>query len=102
MKMIVITSVREDLQVVTGILEQSGVPVFSVSEIIGHKSEHQDYLTHNWFGRKGGDTEALVFFSFTADDQAQQALHLVNEWNAAAERQFPLRGFIMPVEASSH
>lgn len=44
MKMLVITSIKEDLLAVTHILEKAKVPVFSVTDTIGHKSEHNNGL----------------------------------------------------------
>ena len=102
MKLFIATSIKEDLKAVSSIMEKAGVMIFSVSEIIGHKTEHHDYLPDNWFGKSDDETDALLFFSFTDNDKANYALHLVKEYNAANKSNFPIRAFISPVEQSSY
>jgi hypothetical protein len=101
MKLLVITSIKEDLKTVSLIMEKAGIPVFSVSEIIGHKTEHHDYLPDNWFGNNDEGTESLFFFSFTESEKAGKALQMIRGHNAANESGFPIRGFISPVEDAS-
>ncbi len=98
--MLVITSVKEDLQEVTDIFEKAEIPVFSVSNTIGHKAAHHDYLLTNWFGRDNDQTDALFFFSFTDDEKAYKTLDLIKIHNELEESLFPVRGFILPVESS--
>ena len=102
MKMIVVTSIKEDMQAVTDIFEKAEIPVFSVSETIGHKAAHHDYLLENWFGKTNEQTEALFFFSFTDNEKAYSALHQVLEYNAGKKNLFPIRAFILPVEIASY
>jgi len=103
MKMLVITSIKEDLGMVSDIMRMAGIPVFSVSDTIGHKTEHHDYITDNWFfGRQETDTAALFFFSFTEDAAAHAALELIRKSNTLTKTKFPIRAFILPVEASSN
>lgn len=99
--MLVITSIREDLEEVTRIFEKAEIPVFSVSETIGHKSQHANYLTENWFGGTDGDTKALFYFSFTDDSKAYQCLSFVQSYNKEKQSSFPVRAFILPVEGNA-
>jgi hypothetical protein len=101
MKLLIITSVREDLDAVSGILEKCGVKVFSVADTIGHKTDHPDYMPGNWYGGKGEGTNALFYFSFTDDEKAGTTLDLVNTYNTKNKTGFPVRAFICPVEAWS-
>lgn len=87
------------MPVVTKIMEEAGIPVFSVSETIGHKTEHQDYLPTNWFGKNDEGTDALVLFSFTEDEKAARAMEILKRKNAESHTAFPIRGFILPVES---
>ncbi|MDE3126025.1 MAG: hypothetical protein KGK14_10960 [Bacteroidota bacterium] len=102
MKMLVITSIKEDLLAVTHILEKAKVPVFSVTDTIGHKSEHNNYVLNNWFASGDAQTSALFFFSFTDDDKAAHAIEEVKKFNNETPSAFPIRAFIVPVEASSY
>lgn len=102
MKMFIITSIKEDMQAVTDIFEKATIPVFSVSDTIGHKAAHDNYLLSNWFGSNNGETAALLFFSFTEDDKAEQGLKLVQAFNEQKQSLFPVRAFILPVLAASY
>lgn len=101
MKLLVITSIKEDLNTVSSIMQKAGIAVFSVSEIIGHKTEHHDYLPDNWFGKSDEGTDSLFFFSFTESVKAANALQMIREHNANNTSGFPIRGFISPVEDAS-
>ncbi len=102
MKMLVVTSIKEDMQAVTNILEKAEIPVFSVSETIGHKAAHHDYLLENWFGKTNEQTDALFFFSFADDENALSALEQVVTYNEGKKNLFPIRAFILPVELASY
>jgi hypothetical protein len=102
MKMFIVTSIKEDLQNVSQIFEEAQIPVFSVSDTIGHKSEHNNYLLNNWFARSDAATIALFFFSFTDDEKAAKALELVKNHNTLKPNSFPIRAFIVPVENCSY
>lgn len=102
MKMFIITSIKEDMQAVTDIFEKATIPVFSVSDTIGHKADHDGYLLSNWFGSNQEETAALLFFSFTEDEKADHALKLVKEYNEQKQSLFPVRAFIVPVLAASY
>lgn len=102
MKMLIVTSIKEDLQNVTHIFEAAKIPVFSVSETIGHKSEHNNYLLNNWFARSDEATDALFFFSFTDNEKALTGISLVKKYNIDNPSSFPIRAFILPVEGCSY
>ena len=102
MKMLIVTSIKEDLQHVSHILEAAAISVFSVSDTIGHKTEHNNYLLNNWFARSDAATSALFFFSFTENDKAVKAVELVKSFNAGKGDGFPIRAFILPVEGCSY
>lgn len=102
MKMLVITSIHEDLRAVSRIMDKADIPVFSVSDTVGHKTEYHPYLPDNWFGKSTEGTNALFFFSFTDDDKAMNALQLVKDFNKESETKFPIRAFVLPVDACSY
>jgi len=102
MKLIIITSIREDLSVINHIMEKSGIPVFSVSETVGHKTEHQGFLMDNWYGKNEDGTDALFTFSFTNEATARTAMLLIKAHNAETNSQFPIRGFLLPVEETTY
>lgn len=102
MKLIIITSIREDMPVVSQIMEKAGIPVFSVSETIGHKTEHIGFMLDNWFGKNEVGTNALFTFSFTEEASARTALLLIKAHNAETHTDFPIRGFLLPVEETTN
>lgn len=100
MKLLIVTAIKEDLHNVSVIMQKAAVAVFSVSETVGHKTEHHDYMPDNWFGKNEDGTDALFLFSFTDDDKAVKVLELVKEHNKETKTSFPIRAFISPVEQS--
>lgn len=100
--MLVVTSIKEDMQAVTHILEKAEISVFSVSETIGHKAAHHDYLLENWFGKGNEQTDALFFFSFTENQKADTVLQQVIVFNEGKKNLFPIRAFVLPVESASY
>lgn len=100
MKLLIITSIKEDIGNVSSIMEKAGVAVFSVSEIVGHKTEHHNYLPDNWFGKNGEGTDSLLFFSFTENEKAGDVLNLIRKHNLT-NPEFPVRAFVCPVEDAS-
>jgi hypothetical protein len=102
MKLFIATIIREDLVAVTKIMEKAQIAVFSVTETIGHKTEHHDYMPGNWFGGNEEGTDALFIFSFTEEDKALHAMQLVKAHNEATKSHFPIRAFIVPVEQTSY
>lgn len=102
MKLLIVTSIKEDIQPVTRIFEDAQIPIFSVTETIGHKSEHTDYLLSNWFAHSEGETKALLFFSFTDAAKASAGLELVRKYNIEHPGNFPIRAFIVPVENAGY
>jgi len=102
MKMLIITSVREDLRAVSHIMEKADIPVFSVTEIVGHKNEFHEYLPHNWFGTSLEGPHAYFYFSFTDDSKALQAMEMVKAFNEETGSRSPVRAFILPVEQCSY
>lgn len=101
MKLLVITSIKEDLNTVSLIMQKAGIAVFSVSEIIGHKTEQHDYLPDNWFGKTDEGTDSLFFFSFTESEKASNAMQMLRKHNEENDTGFPIRSFILPVEEAS-
>lgn len=102
MKMLVVMSVKEDLQKVKLIFEKVGVSVFSVSDITGYSSQNTGDLLNNWFASGKEKTDGLFFTSFTEDESAEKVLKEVVIYNNEKQRIFPIRAFLLPVEKSSY
>jgi len=100
MKLLIITALSDYRHEVSGLLQQAGIAVFSVSDTTGYKLNNgQPNDLSNWFGSKNGEFESVFFFSFTDDDRALQVLSLVDQRNQADHLQFPFRAFVLPVES---
>jgi hypothetical protein len=101
MKLLVITSLKEYQKKVANIMDQSGIPIFSVSETIGFKDQKSSNLLDNWFSSGNEQFDSIFLFSFTEAGKAERALELVKKYNAANETGFPIHAFIIPVDKSS-
>ncbi len=102
MKLLIVTCLRDFKDDVSGIFHQAGVRVFSVSETTGVKDEHDENLLDDWFGNRDGEFDSLILFSFTNANTSAKALSLIKEYNVANGDAFPIRAFILPVEAASY
>ena len=101
MKLLIATAVKEDLPLLSQIMQKAQVAVFSISETVGHKTLQKDYMPDNWFGKTGDGTDAVFLFSFTEDSKANAALELVKDHNELTRSHFPIHVFICPVEKAS-
>lgn len=98
MKLLIITSIKECQQKVADIFEETGIEVFSVSEIAGFKGGAPADLMYNWFGSSGDSYNSLLLFSFTEKEKTEKVLGLIKEYNETEKLPFPIRGFVLPVE----
>ena len=98
MKLLIITSIKECQDKVAGIFKETGIEVFSVSEIAGFKEGSSVSLAHSWFGSGGDSYNSIMLFSFTQKEKAEKVLELIKEYNKTEEADFPIRGFILAVE----
>jgi hypothetical protein len=102
MKLLFVTCLRDFKSDVMRLFHQAGIKIFSITETLGIKDEHDINLLEDWFGNKEGEYDSLIVFSFTSDQAAQHAMSLVNGYNEAGEGRFPIRAFILPVEVSNY
>ncbi len=101
MKLLIITSLKEYLPQVSGLLKQAKVAVYSVSKTTGMRTEGGDSLLDDWFGSHNGEFDSIVLFSFTDAAAAATALGLVDDYNKVNNTDFPLRAFVLPVEQTN-
>jgi hypothetical protein len=101
MKLLVVTSLAEHADKVAELLTRSGVTVFSRTETIGFKETYRPNMLDSWYANSNGKYNSLFFFSFTTAESAQKVLQAIDECNREKRSHFPLRGFILPVEAST-
>lgn len=102
MKLLFVTSLKEYQKTVATIFEEAQIKVFSVSNTIGHKGDHNTNLLDNWFASGEEEFDSIFLFSFTEDTNAVNALELIKKYNENAASEFPIRAFIVPVEQSSY
>ncbi|NOT73463.1 MAG: hypothetical protein HOP08_00955 [Cyclobacteriaceae bacterium] len=102
MKLLIITCLKEYQKEVARMLGQAGITVFSVSQTMGFKENHDVNLLDSWFSNGQEHFDSIFFFSFTTETSAENALKLIKAGNEATETDFPIRVFIVPVEKSNY
>lgn len=102
MKLLMVTCLKEDQKLVMEIFHQSGVPVFSATEIVGFKEGDPNNLMDNWFSRGSAPFDSWLSFSFTDEGKSDRVLQLVKEFNQKRATNFPVRAFVVPVEKSTY
>ncbi|MEO9021225.1 MAG: hypothetical protein ABI237_14500 [Ginsengibacter sp.] len=100
MKLLIITSIKECQDTVADIFKETGIQVFSASEIAGFREGSSTSLTHSWFGSGGDSYDSIMLFSFTEKEKAEKTLELIKAYNEREQSAFPIRGFILAVENS--
>ncbi len=102
MKLLIITALKEYSDQASAILKNTGINVFSATDIIGFKEGTNQNLLDNWFGAGDARFDSILLFSFTGNEQAVIALKFVQEYNQTQGSDFPIRAFILPVDQFSH
>ena len=101
MKLFIVACLKEYQEEVHQIFKQAKINVFSVTDVIGFKDDHSLNLLEDWFASGDEKFDSLFIFSFTADENAEHGLQLINKYNEKNKTGFPVRAFIVPVEKSS-
>lgn len=99
MKMLVVTSLKEYQPKVASILGEAGITAFSVTDTVGYKMIKQPALEEGWFGYGRGKFNSVFFFSFSGDEETQKAMELIRSCNLEKQERFPVKGFVVEVEA---
>jgi hypothetical protein len=101
MKFLIVTCIKECRSDVLTIFRKSNIKVFSISDVIGIKDNQSPNLLEEWFASGDEQFDSQMIFSFTSEVNALIAMELINQQNESRQTQFPLRAFILPVEATS-
>jgi hypothetical protein len=98
MKLLIVTCIKEHCSIVTSLLGQAQINIFSETDTTGRKNGQPINLSDNWFGKAGERYDSSVFFSFIEDDKAVLAMSLVNKQKGEMQADFPIHAFILPVD----
>lgn len=101
MKLLVITSLKDYQKTVADFLYKSGISVFSVTETIGFKDQHEVSLLDNWFSRSEDQFNSIFVFSFTSKGKAHSVVEQVKRYNEDNDTGFPIKAFVLAVDQSS-
>lgn len=102
MKLLIITCLKEYQPDVADMLGKAKINVFSVSETTGFKDDHTTNLMDSWFAAREESFDSLFIFSFTAEENAEQAMQLIKSYNETNATIYPVRAFVVAVEQSSY
>lgn len=99
MKLLIVTTLREFKKDVADILGKAQIPIFSFSDITGVKANYSPDLSDDWFTSDiDREFRSVFFFSFTDDEKAENVLEQIAVFNTLDRVEYPVRGFILPVE----
>jgi len=102
MKLFIVTCLKEYQEDVTKIFKDANIHVSSATDIIGFKDNQLPNLLEEWFAAGDEKFDSMMLFSFTANENAEKGLELIKIYNEQSQADFPIRGFIVPVEKSSY
>ena len=98
MKLIVITGAIHFDENIKQILEKCEVPIYSRSNISGHKKKGDTDLSENWFAGENAYQESVIFFAFTEKERVEKIMETVNKFNETLSSESPVRAFVLAVE----
>lgn len=102
MKLFIVTCLKEYREDVNKIFKQANIHVFSTTDVIGFKDDQAHNVLEDWFASGDEKFDSMMLFSFTADENAEDAMDLINKFNEEYKTGFPVRAFIVPVEKSNY
>ena len=98
MKLLVVVGVNHFNKEIKRILDESGISIYSQTNIVGHNEMVEENLSANWFASTSEFQKSVLYFSFTGSAKAESVLKLVNKQNETIDSTSRIRAFIMPVE----
>ena len=101
MKFLIITCIKEYQEIAYKLFSQSGIRVYSTTDIVGYKDNQNLNMLEDWFASGDEQFDSCMLFSFTTEINANKAMELVLNYNQNNHTDFPIRAFIVPVEKSS-
>jgi hypothetical protein len=102
MKFFIVTCLKEYQNDVTKIFKAANIHVFSSTDVIGFKDNQSPDLLEEWFATGDEKFDSLMLFSFTANENAEAGIELIENYNEQSEANFPIRAFVVPVEKASY
>ena len=100
MKLLIVAAIKEDTEIVSTILKNTSIPVFSVTDTMGVKNTIDTDLLDDWFSRGTGKFDSVFIFCFTTEANTEKALREIERYNQEQVSNFPIRAFVLAVEKS--
>jgi hypothetical protein len=101
MKMLIVTCIKEDQEAVYKIFRKATISAYSSTNVTGFKDGKSPDLLGEWFATGDERFDSICIFSFTTEENTDQALNLIKQHNIETGTHFPIRGFVISVEKSS-
>ena len=102
MKLFIITCLKESFQTVSHLLKDNNIQVFSATDVTGFRNNQAVDLAAAWFAAGDEKFDSMLVFSFTTEESATACMAAIQQYNAKEPSDFPIRAFIVPVEAASY
>ena len=102
MKLFIVTCLKDYQETVIKIFKDAKIAVFSITHVVGFKDDQPINILEDWFASDDEKFDSLMIFSFTNEQNALQAMNMVDDYNQAHQTGFPIRAFIVPVEKANN
>ena len=102
MKFLIVTCLKEYKEDVCKLFKEAKIKSFSTTDGTGFKQSDSENLLGAWFAAGDERFDSLMMFSFTDAESTLIGLELIKKYNADSGTGFPIRAFIVPVEAASY
>jgi hypothetical protein len=98
MKLVIVTSVEEYEKDILKLFKTAGIKNFSSTEINGYRNTSDGASSSSWFPSVLGGNDSKMFFSFTLEQEIDELLSLLKEFNNRMQTNNPIRAIVLPIE----
>lgn len=101
LKLLMITAISEDQEIITKAFKDVEIPVYSSIDIDGHQSKPEGRAITNWFAMPQPDMDAKLFFAFIPEDKVEAIVEILKKANEQDHVAHPIRSFVMDAKQAS-
>jgi hypothetical protein len=101
MKLVVITAVSEFENEIKDVLLKSKVKTFSHCDVKGFRDSSMDSIDSNWFASEMNESESVLFYAFTLEENIINVLERIRVFNDSLETMSKIHVAIINIENSN-
>ncbi len=98
MKLLIITASKGFDKNIVRMLKTAGVKHFSFQDVNGYQDNADQNLNDHWFATEATVTESVLYYAFVAEENTNQLLAEVDQFNAVQNVQSHIHAAVVAIE----